>query len=471
VQGPDPPIRLALKPEVAQESFMDNDHRDETQKLRRDYLELESRHLEEREGLLRVIHALGVVVAGHGDMAGDVEALENHLRSEGTLPLDLIETDLRKLKNKILPLEAKGGPDRGTAEDVHTLKATLMEACGLVRKMISAVLEDFYPLSNRLAQQAAAIHLNCREQIDGVEFKEVSDAFLRFVEGLKAKLSEDFRYVNKTFIILLNQVKELEGSLTKEFGAEDRLKELDYFEMKIDHEVGSIVNSFDIHTTLKEVKEAVIGKIQNIKRVVSLRREEETRRALAAQENIRKLQERISEAERDAEEMSRKAERFQMVAMKDALTGLYNRSAFDLKMENAIETFREKGETFSVMVFDVDKFKEINDRFGHVAGDKVLKKVAQSLRESFRGSDFIARYGGDEFVALIERLTVDMAREKIVNFRKNLAKRRFVSYTKGEINVTVSAGIATVVEGDTPESLIERADKTMYAMKQGRSNM
>jgi diguanylate cyclase len=326
-------------------------------------------------------------------------------------------------------------------------------------------------LSNRLAQQAAAIHLNCREQIDGVEFKEVSDAFLRFVEGLKAKLSEDFRYVNKTFIILLDQVKELEGSLTKEFGTEDRLKELDYFEMKIDHEVGSIVNSFDIHTTLKEVKEAVIGKIQNIKRVVSLRREEETRRALAAQENIRKLQERISEAERDAEEMSRKAERFQMVAMKDALTGLYNRSAFDLKMENAIETFREKGETFSVMVFDVDKFKEINDRFGHVAGDKVLKKVAQSLRESFRGSDFIARYGGDEFVALIERLTVDMAREKIVNFRKNLAKRRFVSYTKGEINVTVSAGIATVVEGDTPESLIERADKTMYAMKQGRSNM
>jgi diguanylate cyclase (GGDEF)-like protein len=94
--------------------------------------------------------------------------------------------------------------------------------------------------------------------------------------------------------------------------------------------------------------------------------------------------------------------------------------------------------------------------------------VAECLIETFRKDDFITRYGGDEFVVVIEELTREMAKEKISSFRKNLKRRKFVSYKEGEIHLTVSAGISLSMEGDTTESIMARADKAMYTMKKQR---
>ena len=177
---------------------------------------------------------------------------------------------------------------------------------------------------------------------------------------------------------------------------------------------------------------------------------------------------RIKDAEKNALEMSRKAEQFQIAAMEDGLTGLYNRKAFDLRVKKAFEAFYENKEPFSLVIFDVDNFKEINDNFGHVAGDKVLIKVAQCMQETFRKNDFIARFGGDEFAVIIDGLTRELANERIFNFRENLNRRRFMSYAKGDVKIKVSTGIAIAQERDTIESLIERADQVMYAAKEAR---
>jgi diguanylate cyclase len=324
-------------------------------------------------------------------------------------------------------------------------------------------------MSNELEVRAKAIDIKCKEDIAEIRLKEPTSAFLSFIEELKAKISEDFKYINESFLTLLEHVKELEKTLKSEFGEKDRLKEIESFEMKVNTEVGSIVNSFNLYTTINEIKGAVVEKIKSIKRLVSLKKKEEIKRAQAAKENIKKLKKQINEAEKDASEMSKKVERFQTVALKDGLTGLYNRKAFDTRVKSALKGFNELEQPFSIVLFDVDKFKEINDTFGHVAGDTILKKVSQCLMETFRKNDFIARYGGDEFVVVIENLTREMADERILNFRKNLRKRRFTSYAKGDVSLTVSAGIALVEEGDTLESLIIRADKAMYASKKKKN--
>ncbi len=153
-------------------------------------------------------------------------------------------------------------------------------------------------------------------------------------------------------------------------------------------EVGSIVNSFDIHATIQEVKSIVIEKITNIKRALTLRKQEELKRATLAQESISKLQQRIGQAEKDAGEMSRKAELLELVAMKDGLTGLYNRQAFDVRLKGSLDSLDRGGVKFVLILFDVDKFKGINDQLGHVAGDKVLAKGGPVLENDFSRKGF-----------------------------------------------------------------------------------
>ena len=98
-----------------------------------------------------------------------------------------------------------------------------------------------------------------------------------------------------------------------------------------------------------------------------------------------------------------------------------------------------------------------------------MKKIAECLEESFRKDDFIARYGGDEFIVIIENIPEKLARQRIEIFNKNLKKRRFVSQKHGEINLSVSAGTTNVMEDDTIETMIDRADKAMYDSKQKKA--
>jgi diguanylate cyclase len=436
-------------------------------KGKRNVFELDELFRSEKTSLLKVIQTYTLILGERPEIAEEVQAIRGLLGAEGDLPVDAVKSQLDKLKGKLLAAEITDSAtgQGAVTQEIELLRSKVTETCGLFRKVMNAMIEDFYPLDKGLQEKAAAMHLDCRQDPNMIDLKPVSDLFLGFISGLGTKVSEDFKTVNKTFILLVEHIKELEKGLTGELGGEERIKEIEYFEMKINSEVGSIVNSFDIHATIQEVKSIVIEKIANIKRALTLRKQEELKRATLAQESISKLQQRIGEAEKDAGEMSRKAELLEMVAMKDGLTGLYNRQAFDVRLKGSLGSLDSGGGKFALIMFDVDKFKDINDRLGHVAGDKVLQKVAQCLKATFRERDFIARYGGDEFVAMIENLPEEMAREKVLAFKKILAKRRFVSHKSGQVQVDVSAGIAISAPGDTPETLVERADRAMYDAK------
>jgi diguanylate cyclase len=443
---------------------------EEGQKGKTNVFELDELFRSEKSCLLKVIQTYGLLLGERPEIAEEVQAIRGLMGMDGDLPVDAVRAEVDKLKGKLLQGEMteKTATQGTSANELELLEAKVMESCGLFRKVMNTIIEDFYPLDKGLEEKASAIKLDCRQEPTQIDLKPVADRFLGFISGLSTKVSEDFRTVNKTFILLVEHIKELEKGLTGELGDEERIKEIEYFEMKISDEVGSIVSSFDIHATIQEVKSIVIEKIAKIKRALTLRKHEELKRATIAQESITKLQQRISEAERDAGEMSRKAELLEMVALKDGLTGLYSRQAFDMRLKGSLESMDRGGGDFVLILLDVDKFKEINDQLGHVAGDKVLQKVAQCLKAAFREKDFIGRYGGDEFVAVIENLTEEMAREKVLAFKRSLAKRRFVSHKSGQVQVNVSAGIAVSTAGDTPETLIERADRAMYDAKHRR---
>lgn len=442
---------------------MDNTKETELERLKKEYLLIEQRSRDEKKCLANVISALGKVVALHDDLLEAFESLKRLIDPDRELPLVQIENQVEMLKNKIFTQETKQVFD--DRNKIDELNNSLLESCRIIKRIVVALVDDFYPTTSALKAKADSIDITCQEETAQMDLEGPATTFLTYIRELKGKISEDFRYINNTFLTLLGHVKELEKTLTSEFGQDSRIKEIEQFETKVNTAVGSIADSFNIHTTIDEIKSAVVEKLTKIKHLMALRKKQEVEKAQKTQENINKLKQKIVKTEKDARAMAKKVDYFQTAATKDGLTGLYNRNAFDRRVNDALKMFNVEGQPVSLILFDVDNFKWINDTLGHVAGDKILQKVAQCLQEAFRKGDFIARYGGDEFAAVIEGLDIDIAKKKILDFNDLFGKKRFFSHSVGDVNVTVSAGITMSKEGDNVEDFINRADKNMYESK------
>jgi diguanylate cyclase (GGDEF)-like protein/PAS domain S-box-containing protein len=166
----------------------------------------------------------------------------------------------------------------------------------------------------------------------------------------------------------------------------------------------------------------------------------------------------------DITERKRIEEAAHSAAYSDALTGLANRLAFSDRLRLALARSRRSGGDLAVLYLDVDRFKQVNDKFGHAAGDRLLKHVALRLRSCVRQSDTVARLGGDEFVVLLEDLrdrehAVAVVEKIIEEMRRPLKLEGF------EVTATMSVGLAYAHAGADGDSLLKRADKALYEAK------
>jgi len=167
--------------------------------------------------------------------------------------------------------------------------------------------------------------------------------------------------------------------------------------------------------------------------------------------------ERLAEMERDA--------------LIDTLTGIPNRRHMEMHLRSRLEEFRRHGWIFGILFIDVDQFKSINDRYGHGIGDKVLRMVGQTLNASSRYFDYVGRWGGEEFMAVIVNVTADRLAEIAERFRVLVERSALPRNDQGDmVSVTISLGGAEVRQEDTVESIIERADRMLYRAKQSGRN-
>jgi diguanylate cyclase (GGDEF)-like protein len=153
-------------------------------------------------------------------------------------------------------------------------------------------------------------------------------------------------------------------------------------------------------------------------------------------------------------------------ATMDGLTGLYMREVFESWLEKSVAESERYGDPLSLMMADIDDFKEINDVHGHQTGDKVLKQIGSDFLSNLRSADFAARYGGEELVAVLPHTRLNSAYTVAEKIRRTVFER-----FKSDLGATISIGVACWQDGmKKPADLVQAADKALYAAKEAGKN-
>jgi diguanylate cyclase (GGDEF)-like protein len=178
------------------------------------------------------------------------------------------------------------------------------------------------------------------------------------------------------------------------------------------------------------------------------------------QVTVKRLRRDFSKQIEEMRILQARAEEFEHLAMFDALTGLANRRSAEGRLASEAARSERYGHALTVISFDLDKFKEINDTYGHPAGDQVLKEFARRLTCVIRKSDIAARMGGDEFLVLLPECTSDHVQTLLHRLRPMETE-----YAGTKIPICFSAGWVGYEKGETTDQFLERADRILYAAK------
>ena len=185
--------------------------------------------------------------------------------------------------------------------------------------------------------------------------------------------------------------------------------------------------------------------------------------------HLQGLAERVAHMEQEAQGYREHLEEQRQKALIDPLTGLPNRAAWGERLAHEVEQWQQHGNMLLVAMLDLDHFKRINDGYGHLAGDKVLKIIATQLRKRLRPNDFIARFGGEEFVMLMPATSMAVGMQLANTLRAAIEACPF--HFKGEpVTVTVSIGLAAFKPGERSDQVLKRADQALYRAKAAGRN-
>lgn len=234
-------------------------------------------------------------------------------------------------------------------------------------------------------------------------------------------------------------------------------------------QVSAMQQSVQEATELEQLKSEVSARLDQIVVAMDQYQAGEQQSESALSEKLDALVEQVKTMESASADAEQRIEEQRQKALRDVLTQLPNREAYNLRLEVEFERRQRYKRPLSMVVCDIDFFKRINDSYGHLAGDKVLRIIAKTLRKRLRKTDFIARLGGEEFVVLMPETEQDEAYKVAEGVREAIASCPF-HFKDQPVSITMSFGVSEFVEGDSGDRVFARSDKALYQAKKGGRN-
>ena len=284
------------------------------------------------------------------------------------------------------------------------------------------------------------------------------------------KLSDEKSELEDFILTVTEQLGEITDVITKDFEAQTtgRTDTLSLQEL-IQSGITTIKENVNTVQDIGQLKTVVGNNIDSIRDGVESFVLRANQRHDATQTRNEKLSKKITQMEQETKDLQQKLAENRKKLLYDTLTGVRSRLAYNEQMAQELARWNRYGTPFSYAILDIDLFKQVNDKYGHNAGDKALRLIAQLMQKQIRKSDTLFRIGGEEFVLLLTNTTVAQAEPLITKLRKGVADSGF-HFKQKRVVLTLSAGITESIVEDNIQSMYERADAALYRAKDAGRN-
>jgi len=302
------------------------------------------------------------------------------------------------------------------------------------------------------------------------EWDSVLGEIADLVQAIRAQSMKEKQGIENFLKQLGERLQEVDRQLSSSESYYDDTRDAgEQFDSRVKQELDGIGDSVRDATDLGQLKDVVRTRLDTILDQLSQHRESEQRRYEQAKREIAAMGQRMKELESETEALRSRIDDERTQAKTDALTGIPNRLAWEERLDQEVARWKRFGTPLVLVVWDVDHFKDVNDRFGHKAGDKVLRTIAHVLADNVRETDFVARYGGEEFAQLMTGSTLQECLQVVEKLRAAIEATGF-HFREQRVTITASCGLAEYRDGDTPDRCFERADKALYRAKDAGRN-
>ena len=360
-------------------------------------------------------------------------------------------------------------------QELESLAESINEHLGSASKN-SSIDQVMTTLLERLAVVQGAngetheIQTRVHEGVGDEQWPDTLNEIVNSISHSLKKLDQEKRELEDFIVNVTAQLGEITAVISEDhLDHQSDHKDAQSLHDFVQEGMSLIQKNFQSTNDLQELKTEISKNIDEIRGGVDDFVDRFNERHEATEERNIKLTRKLSLMEQETQELQVMLKENRAKLMYDALTGVYSRMAYDERIMQELSRWSRYQTPFSYVILDIDHFKRINDSFGHNAGDKALKIVAQMMQSYVRQSDYVFRIGGEEFVLLLTSTDVNAAATMVEKLRQGIADSSF--HFKGEpVRLTLSAGITETRSGDDIESIYERADKAMYKAKNSGRN-
>ncbi len=328
-------------------------------------------------------------------------------------------------------------------------------------------LLDDLTLPERHRPQAESMRDRLKNGLNWYELLPILDDFATLMLAITDSGQHEF----EAYLQRLNErLESFQSNLqAATAGHADNRSAARQMDTQIREQVDGLQSSMQEAADLEDLKHVLENHLEGLLGTMDQHQKQRDEREQEVAARLHSLAERVAHMEQEAQGYREHLEEQRQKALVDPLTGLPNRAAWSERLDHEVTQWQQHGNTLLLAMLDLDHFKRINDNYGHLAGDKVLKIIASVLLKRLRGTDFIARFGGEEFVLLMPS-TVPAAGLKLLDSLR-AAIEACPFHFKGEpVTITVSIGMTAFRPGEHGDQVLKRADQALYRAKNAGRN-